>query len=408
MALVQAQRDINHIKWTPKKVSKLTQLIATGQYEYPWARDVELIAADEEGEVEVETLKYHGKQILLQDEIKPILKDMYHDIANGGFRGRASFWNLVHSKYLGVTQKDVNDYMDGDELASKYNKSFFKARNTRPLVVRAPGRYWMMDYMFLDEKVSNQYKSHDGKWLSVLNVIDCFSKRVWLFLTEDKTDETTVDCLRNIFKTEQPKVMHSDNGKEFKNQAMEAFLKRRGVKHVLGPEYSPNAQAIVERSNGTFKEMLRKIFSVEVSKPLKEQRTMKEMVQLIQDNMNNSYHSSIKGTPNEIHKLTKDDPRVIAIYNSMKQNLTESLARHRVLQGKELKSKYKVGESVRVDNRIVEPDQMQKPKLERGPHFSDQVFTISKVTDKKVYLDGGQRLDSNRIRKVKGQEAKKV
>ena len=52
-----------------------------------------------------------------------------------------------------------------------------------------------------------------------------------------------------------PKVFLSDNGTEFKNALLEAFLKERSVHHTFTPPYHPHAN-LVERVNGTVKTMI--------------------------------------------------------------------------------------------------------------------------------------------------------
>ena len=86
----------------------------------------------------------------------------------------------------------------------------------------------------------------------ILVVIDCYSKYIWAFPLKSKHTKNIIECLQKIFRLfSPPKILQSENGKEFKNTEMEAFCDENNVFLVHGRPSKPTTQGQVERSNGT-------------------------------------------------------------------------------------------------------------------------------------------------------------
>ena len=56
-----------------------------------------------------------------------------------------------------------------------------------------------------------------------------------------------------------PKKLHTDNGKEFKNENIKDFCQRHQIELVHGAPRTPQTQGLVERNNRTAKENLKNI-----------------------------------------------------------------------------------------------------------------------------------------------------
>lgn len=50
--------------------------------------------------------------------------------------------------------------------------------------------------------------------------------------------------------------VHTDNGKEFRNQYVAKMLKERRIKEIHGAPYKPTTQGLIEQSNCTVKDRL--------------------------------------------------------------------------------------------------------------------------------------------------------
>jgi hypothetical protein len=95
----------------------------------------------------------------------------------------------------------------------------------------------------------------------ILTFIDDFSRKSDVFLLKKKSD--ALDSFR-LYKRRveketgrEIKVLRSDNGSEFTNNAMKAFLAAEGIKHELTAIYSPQQNGTAERLNRTLLEKTR-------------------------------------------------------------------------------------------------------------------------------------------------------
>ena len=99
-----------------------------------------------------------------------------------------------------------------------------------------------------------KYLDDNNGYCWILNVIDTFTKYLWLFKLKDKSAVTIKNCLQYIFDNfGDPLEIQSDNGKEFKNCLLREFLLGRNIKIIHGRPRNPKAQGQVERVNQTIK-----------------------------------------------------------------------------------------------------------------------------------------------------------
>jgi transposase InsO family protein len=75
-----------------------------------------------------------------------------------------------------------------------------------------------------------------------------------MFLSDKgETQETLKKFMRRSQNEVELKIkkMRSDNGSEFKNTGVEAFLGKEGIKHEFSVPYTPQQNGVVERKNRT-------------------------------------------------------------------------------------------------------------------------------------------------------------
>lgn len=119
-------------------------------------------------------------------------------------------------------------------------------------------------------------KQPSGGFKYIMNVKDWFTKYVILIPLPSKDGESkltyhTVYNLLCVITGKQlcselertlnfcgPLVqeVHTDNGKEFRNQHVVKLLKARNIREIHGAPYKPTTQGLVEQSNCTVKERL--------------------------------------------------------------------------------------------------------------------------------------------------------
>jgi hypothetical protein len=103
-------------------------------------------------------------------------------------------------------------------------------------------------------------RSKGGKWY-VLVIVDDYSCYSWFFFLESK-DEVFEHfwSLALRLNDEHPncmKVIHSDNGTEFRNASFDEFCLEHGIDHQFSAPRVPQHNRVVERKNHTLVEMAR-------------------------------------------------------------------------------------------------------------------------------------------------------
>ncbi|XP_059621313.1 uncharacterized protein K02A2.6-like [Phlebotomus argentipes] len=101
-----------------------------------------------------------------------------------------------------------------------------------------------------------------GKYLLIL--VDAYSKWPEVKVCGNMSTDTTIKKLREIFSTHGlPKVLVSDQGRQFMSQEFEVFCKMNGIIHKTGSPYHPATNGQAERFVRTFKEKLEILKDVE-------------------------------------------------------------------------------------------------------------------------------------------------
>ena len=161
----------------------------------------------------------------------------------------------------------------------------------------------------------------------MLNIIDVFSKYAWSVPLKDKKGETTSEAFRRIVKDSGriPKHIWVDNGLEFYNRHVDAWLRENNI--VRYSTYGEHKSAVVERFNRTLKEKMWKRFTAENT------RNWIDMLDSLMKDYSTRIHSSIGMSPIE-GSLVKNRENVIN--NSCYRIIPKS------------KPKYKIDDKVRI------------------------------------------------------------
>ena len=139
--------------------------------------------------------------------------------------------------------------------------------------------------------------------------IDHFSKYLWAVLIENKEAETIVKDLELIFNHfQQPKLFHSDNGTEFKNNSVIKYCEEKGIECRRGRPYHPQSQEAVERLNYFLGESLSIAFQDYTEKSNKRFEIGKVLKAYV-SNHNNNVHTVTGHKPNKL-VVTEDEKTI--------------------------------------------------------------------------------------------------
>ena len=90
----------------------------------------------------------------------------------------------------------------------------------------------------------------------MLACIDHFSKYAWAIPIRNKESITVRNAIAQVFIHGYPELIQSDNGKEFTNKTLNAYLEGIDVKHLYGSPYHPQSQGVIEAFNKTVQKSL--------------------------------------------------------------------------------------------------------------------------------------------------------
>lgn len=222
--------------------------------------------------------------------------------------------------------------------------------------VRTPGELAQADIadlsMFGDQNDGFKY---------LLTFIDVFSKKAFVVPLKTKTGNEMKNALTLIFKKFRPQSLQTDRGTEFINGVVKQFCKQNGVNLFF--TYNQDVKcAVVERFNRTLKGRMFKYFTANAT------RKYIDILDKLVNAYNNSYHRTIKMTPNQVTGQTTLD-----VFNNTYGK--ETPRDYIMNRQNEEKTKFVVGDRVRVKYVLTSMDKAYYP------NWSDQVFKVISVSE---------------------------
>ena len=219
----------------------------------------------------------------------------------------------------------------------------------RKIITRYPGNIIQSDLIDMQK-----YSTKNSGYNYILVVIDCFSKKLWTRSLKSKRGDETAQALRSIFLSMRYPIQSIifDEGLEYVNKYVKMLLDEYNVHsyHIRTKLKASSA----ERVNRTIKEQIWKYFT-----QTGKQRWI-DVIDSIVENYNNTYHTTIKMTPNEV---TWDNRK--EVFKTMFPHINDKIT-----------CRLKVGDKVRVA--------LRKDIFEKGytKNWSDEIFTIIRTFQK--------------------------
>ena len=271
------------------------------------------------------------------------MEKIYYDPGNpGSFGGLEKLWREV-----GGSKKDVEDWLKTQATYTLHRPARKRFRRNR-IQVAGLDDQWEAD--LIDMQGVAKY-NNNIKYL--LTVIDSLSKFAYVVPLKDKTGPSIVKAFTSIFKTQKPRKLRTDKGKEFLNKPFQDFLKKHGI--IFFTSNNETKCAFVERFNRTLQQKMWRYFTA-----TSNQRYI-DVLQNMVDSYNDTKHSTTRLAPSEINVMNAESIwRKVYNYRSEKKK----------------KPKFKVGDQVRINKA--------KKTFEKGykPNWTREVFKVSAVYKK--------------------------
>lgn len=271
------------------------------------------------------------------------LKDLYYS-PNTGFTGINKLYERARRDGMQVKKNDVIKFLNGEDVYQRFTKK----EPYNSFVANEPLEEFQIDLIVMKDisKIDYTY---------CLTCIDVCSRVADAEPMKDKTASEALQAFKAIIeRMGKPKQIYADSGKEWQG-VFGKFLEEQGIEAIFVTTHAP----FIERFNQTLKNMLHRYMTNAGND--KWRVVLPEII----DNYNNSYHSSIKMSPNNARKDS-----VNAVVNTLKHaNLNK-------------RAKVKVGDVVRL---AKSHNVFTKGYL---PTYGAKQYKITKVEDGMYYLDG--------------------
>ncbi|KAF9761964.1 hypothetical protein NGRA_2302 [Nosema granulosis] len=159
----------------------------------------------------------------------------------------------------------------------------------------------------------------------ILTVTDIFTRFTKLFFSERIDARFIKKSLETWFtKHGKPKVLISDNGRQYINQILKNYLHEKDISHILIPEYTSSSNGISERLNKTLSFIL----------TANKGKSIHDIIRRGENNLNYNHNRSI-GTspialatgkdPFDIFRLSLNRPRRKTKHHSTRKRTTWKL-----------------------------------------------------------------------------------
>lgn len=231
------------------------------------------------------------------DNAQKVLNEIYFNVNNpASFGGKQHL--IVAAKERNIDKKVVEEWLKSQDT---YN--LFKPRKKKfirlPIIVDNIDDQWQSD--LLDMSWFSRFNT-GTKFLLV--AIDCLSRYAWVRTLKDKSAISVKQAFEDIFEQGRvPIKLQTDQGKEFVNSRLKAFLKSKGVHHFTTTNDEIKC-AMAERFNRTLRSRIyRYLYHNNTNRYV-------DVLQKIVEGYNNSFHRAIKMKPNDVNEENKLRARI--------------------------------------------------------------------------------------------------
>ena len=331
-------------------------------------------------------LFYGPLEVVRDDEVADVLKAMYDDPLVGGV-GRDKFYDKVKNQYLGITKEDVQKFLDNQE-SYQLNKPYVRNRTARPIMSKRPNQRWQMDIIILE-----RFETKNNGYKNILTIVDTFTKFTWAKPLKSKEDPEVAEALRGVMLEagRSPKFLQTDNGGEFKGDALKKVCRDFKITHIFSNPYAPQENGQVENMNGKIERQIRLHFTQTNTK------TWIDALPEIVYKWNNTKHSTIDETPAQVEQAAQE--KDVKQIDQVKRNIRKAAAK--VLQAQPVLAPLKRGDMVRKSRRTTVEG--RRDKFEKfDENWSREIYRVVKVQRDKATKKGRYLLETEDGKPVSG------
>jgi transposase InsO family protein len=252
------------------------------------------------------------------------LKELYYNPKTGLISAN----KIYHKLNKSIPLSTIKDFIEKQEIAqlAKVNK---RKMNYKHINVYSANNQWQIDLVDF-----SKFSHWNSGFKYLFCIVDVFSRKSFVVPLKRKSETTT--AMKKVLTTQKPILIQSDNGTEFLNQSFRALLKANNIQHTTVQVGDHNRQGIVERFNRTIERIISKY---------QETRNTNGYINILHDivwNYNNTYHSSIKDTPDNKYNKNSDKGTFKDVFNIINLKIGDKvrLLKDRTIFQKDIEHKY--------------------------------------------------------------------
>jgi IS30 family transposase len=235
----------------------------------------------------------YNLEVIPKTEIENVLSKEYNDNKVIG-KGVRQFYKYITSKYINIKREDIEEFLRSHQQYQLTRP--ISHRTNKPIVAKYPNQLWAIDLIDLSPYTDYNYQNR-----YIITVVDIFSRKIWIEKSKEKSalviqKEFAKICNRANIK---PNSLMSDNGGEFLGEFSE-YCKDNDIKQRFVRSHTAQANGVVERKNQEIRKLIKALMIKTNS--LKWMNFLDD----IEYNLNRTYSSVIKATPEEIWTPDKD------------------------------------------------------------------------------------------------------
>jgi putative transposase len=200
------------------------------------------------------TQRYVPEPPLLEQRLVERMNELAERHPRYGYR---RIWALLRSEGFQINRKRIERLwrLEGHKVPAQRKSHGQKALggpggSTWALQAAKANDVWSYDFVAA--------RTEDGLPLRILNVVDEFTRRcVGCRVERSIGARDIISELEELFERHgKPRLLRSDNGREFIAETLADWLKDQGVTQVFIEKASPQQNAYVERFNGSMRDEL--------------------------------------------------------------------------------------------------------------------------------------------------------
>ncbi len=232
----------------------------------------------------------------LNDEQKKVIGNVYY--TDGLKVGIQKLYHALRDNYpeAKITRSQVSEWL---KLQTDYQINQAQKTVRHIKTIQANKKHELIQIDLID--YSQNTAPNANKY--ILSIVDVFTRHAWVFALKRKTAAEVKrgfeKFLQDLDESEFPlKRVMNDDGGEFQGEFAD-LLKSKGI--VQSSSNRSQAQGIVERFNKSIKTLIERY--VQENPNVNKFTAMDKVLPLYND----TYHTTIKMTPNQAYNLTEDE-----------------------------------------------------------------------------------------------------